>query len=235
MRCDLAGSVDFSEPCFLSLCRDRDQWSFLRLCIGDIDMWPVSRYLIVTALPFSDERKAWCCLWQGEYWTTLCRYVVSGMLRTWLCCFQLALSHLLAKDLVSLNPHPSIASESSGWLPVTLMAAGCFAASNCSVKRVSCHSLDDGAWSCCSAHHDFSNLRILPSCIHDCSPPSQLPRTYIQKYRVHGVALPSLIQRSQCFQQGPHTSQSFPDSWQQNCMKLPQLYLPGTLCSGELL
>lgn len=89
------------------------------------------------------------------------------------------------------------------------------------------------SWSYCSAHHDFSNLRTLSSCIHDHSPPSQLPRTHIQKYRVRGVALPSLT-RSHCFQQGPHTSQSFPDSRQQNCMKLPQLYLSGTLCSGEL-
>lgn len=57
MLCDLAGSVDFSEPCFLSLCRDRDEQLFLRPCKGDMDMMPVSRYLIVTALPSSDERK----------------------------------------------------------------------------------------------------------------------------------------------------------------------------------
>ena len=57
MLCDLAGSVDFSEPCSLSLCRDRDQWLFLRLCVGDMDMLPVSRYVTVTALPSLDERK----------------------------------------------------------------------------------------------------------------------------------------------------------------------------------
>lgn len=34
---------------FLSLCRDRDQRLFLRLYIGDMNMLPVSRYLVVTA------------------------------------------------------------------------------------------------------------------------------------------------------------------------------------------
>lgn len=65
------------------LCRDREQWLFLRLCIGDID---VACLKTPNCYSFALLRwkKAWWCLWQGRHWTPLSRYAVSGMLTTWL-------------------------------------------------------------------------------------------------------------------------------------------------------
>lgn len=81
----------------------------------------------------------------GQARTTLSRFAVSGGTEDLAVLPPISTFLPLGQDFASLNPSPSVASEFSGGLPATLMEAGCFAASNCSGKGVSCSCLDDGA------------------------------------------------------------------------------------------